>query len=118
MCIKSLSHSLECYDMEDVSQILPEQTVQQLNEALEKMFVHQVTKTRALEAVAINKTDNALIITAVITTQSVRKVEKVVESIDILTIDMVKKSQDNNPPTQHMAPWVWLRTWHVFQSAF
>ena len=62
--------------MRDVSRILPEKTVKDLDQCLETLCIRQLTKRDALRDVSLNPTDNDLVVEVVVASREVQVAEK------------------------------------------
>ena len=94
MRVDVLNKSLEYYDMRDVFRILPEVTVSDLDQYLEKVCVRQSTERDTLREVSLNPTDNDVVAEAIIYSREVQAAERDVEAVDITPIDMMSRLQD------------------------
>ena len=95
-CIESISKTLTHFDMQDVFQIIPAQTVQTLSDRIDMLFECQTDEEQAADTLHINPTDAAIILQFSPDQQETIKATTSLESINIANINIIKPFQDLN----------------------
>jgi len=89
MRIEGLSKALTHFDMQDVFQIIPEDTIQRLSSELDPLFLCQTEKEQAMIDLNTDRSDKTFISCSTSAKLATAKATTVLESIDIKNVNLI-----------------------------
>ena len=99
MRIEALNKALTSYDMLDVFQVIPEDTILKLSSALDHLFECQAEEEQAATALAVDPTDATLALTSSTRQKATARAETQLAAIKINSINLITSFQDVNEST-------------------
>ena len=94
MRIEALSKALTSYDMLDVFQVIPQETILRLSSALDLLFDCQSDEEQAATALALNPTDTVLVATNSTRIRATARAESQLSAIKINSVNLITSFQD------------------------